>query len=188
LCLVVRKRLEEWKDEDFKCKLKVVQMDNFDDMSSLKEEIQGYDAMLCTLGTRVKVGKELFKKVDYEYPINFARTGLECGVHYYGLLTSMGADPKSWFFYMKTKGEVERDIKKIGIPHLALYKPGLLLNRDNDSRIGEKIGSVIPFISKIESSDVGICMLDHAIKSSQNRVSQATEVAFNNSDLVAQAT
>ena len=143
--------------------------------------------MLCTLGTRVKVGKELFKKVDYEYPINFARTGVENGVQYYGLLTSMGADPKSWFFYMKTKGEVERDIKKIGIPHLALYKPGLLLNRDNDSRIGEKIGSFVPFISKIESADVGLCMLNHAIQSCQNKVEQKTEVAFSNSDLLNQA-
>ena len=39
LCLVVRKRLEEWKDDDFKCKLKVVQMENFDDMTPLKEHI-----------------------------------------------------------------------------------------------------------------------------------------------------
>lgn len=37
LCLVVRKRLDEWKDEDFGCKLKVIQMDNFDDMSTLKD-------------------------------------------------------------------------------------------------------------------------------------------------------
>ena len=75
LCLFVRHRLDEWKDEDFKCKLKVVQMDTFDDMSNIKDSIQGYDAMLCTLGTRVKVGKELFKKVDYEYPIEFAKVG-----------------------------------------------------------------------------------------------------------------
>ena len=66
---------------------------------------------------------------------------------------------------MKTKGEVERDIVKVGIPHLAIYKPGLLLNRDNDNRIGEKIGSFVPFIPKIESADVGLCMLDKAIKS-----------------------
>ena len=76
LCLVVRKRLEEWKDEDFLCPLKVIQMDNFDDMSPLKESLAGYDALLCTLGTRVKVGKELFKKVDYHYPIEFAKVGL----------------------------------------------------------------------------------------------------------------
>ena len=94
----------------------------------------------------------------------------------------MGADPSSWFFYMKTKGEVERDIKKVGIQHLAIYKPGLLMNRDNDSRVGEKIGSFIPFISKIESSDVGLTMLDHAIKSSINRVDKPTIDELNNSD------
>lgn len=33
LCLVVRHRLDEWKDEDFKCKLKVIQMESFDDMT-----------------------------------------------------------------------------------------------------------------------------------------------------------
>lgn len=39
LCLVVRRRLEEWKDEDFKCKLKVVQLESFDDLSPLKDQI-----------------------------------------------------------------------------------------------------------------------------------------------------
>ena len=94
----------------------------------------------------------------------------------------MGADATSWFFYMKTKGEVERDIKKVGIQHLAIYKPWLLLNRDNDSRVGEKIGSFIPFISKIESSDVGLAMLDHAIKASLNRVDKATIEELSNAD------
>lgn len=40
-------------------------MENFDDLESLKGYVEGYDAFLCTLGTRVKVGEELFKKVDY---------------------------------------------------------------------------------------------------------------------------
>ena len=163
LCLVVRKRLEEWKDEEFQCKLKVVQMENFDDMSALKTELQGYDALLCTLGTRVRVGEALFRKVDYQYPIDFATIGKDVGAHHYGLLSSAGASAKSWFLYMRTKGEVERDILKVGIPHLGIYKPGLLLNRDNDDRMGEKIGAYIPLITKIESSDVGLCMLDQAI-------------------------
>lgn len=37
LCLVVRKRLDEWKDEDFTCNLKVIAMDNFDDLSPLRD-------------------------------------------------------------------------------------------------------------------------------------------------------
>lgn len=36
---------------------------------------------------------------------------------------------------------------------LSIHRPGVLLHRDNDSRIGEKIASIIPFIAKIEASD-----------------------------------
>jgi uncharacterized protein YbjT (DUF2867 family) len=63
----------------------------------------------------VKVGEELFRKVDYQYPLNFAKIGVEVGASHYGLLSSTGASAKSWFLYMRTKGEVERDIKKVGI-------------------------------------------------------------------------
>lgn len=84
---------------------------------------------------------------------------------------------------MRTKGEVERDIKKLGYNHLSISKPGLLLNRDNDSRIGEKIGSVIPFITKIESSDVGLAMLDHAITSCLVKSEDKQINSFSNSDL-----
>lgn len=35
LALICRRRLEEWKDENFKPKLKVIQMENFDDLSIL---------------------------------------------------------------------------------------------------------------------------------------------------------
>ena len=88
ICLVVRKRLDEWKDEDFKCKLKVIQMDSFEDMSALKTELKGYNAFLCTLGSLIKTGEENFKKVDYHYPLGFANVGLECGATYYGLLSA----------------------------------------------------------------------------------------------------
>ena len=59
----------------------------------------------------------------------------------------------------------------------------MLLNRDNDSRVGEKIASFIPFISKIESSDVGLAMLDNAIKAAIKKVENPTIEEFSNSDL-----
>lgn len=139
--------------------------------------------MLCTLGSRVKVGEEQFKKVDYHYPIAFGKIGLEAGAHYYGLLSSTGASASSWFLYMKTKGEVERDIAKLGYQNLAIHRPGLLLNRDNDDRIGEKIFAKVPFVTKIESSDVGLAILDHAIKNCLEKPQTNTQVILSNSDL-----
>ena len=66
---------------------------------------------------------------------------------------------------------------------MVIHRPALLLNRDNDERIGEKIAAHIPFISKIESSDVGLVMLNHAIASGLNKSAVKTEQLFSNDDL-----
>ncbi len=71
-------------------------------------------------------------KVDYEYPVNFAKLGRECGASYYGLLSSAGAKASSWFLYMKTKGRVEQAIAELGYPKYVIHRPGLLLHREND--------------------------------------------------------
>jgi hypothetical protein len=65
LTLLVRKRPEDLKDEDFKCKLVVIERENFDYIGDLIEYFEGYDSFLCTLGSRVKHGEETFVKVDY---------------------------------------------------------------------------------------------------------------------------
>jgi N-acetyl-gamma-glutamylphosphate reductase len=64
LTLLVRRRLPEWKQEDFKPRLNFIERENFDDISDLASELQGYDAFLCTLGSRVGTGKDNFKKVE----------------------------------------------------------------------------------------------------------------------------
>ena len=57
LALICRKPLEEWKVNaegvsDFKCKLTIIEMENFDDMTELKAKLAGFDVFLCTLGSR----------------------------------------------------------------------------------------------------------------------------------------
>lgn len=54
---MVRRSLEEWKQEEFKPKLKILVKDNFDDLSDLKPQLEGYDAFLCTLGALMKIGE-----------------------------------------------------------------------------------------------------------------------------------
>lgn len=63
-------------------------MENFDDMSILEQELEGYDSFLCTLGSRTKMGKETFIRVDYTYPLEFAKIAKKVGARHYGLLTS----------------------------------------------------------------------------------------------------
>ena len=97
LALLIRRKLPEWETMEaevpgFKEKVRYIIMENFDDLSQKLSEnevtLEGYDAFFCTLGTRVKVGKDLFIKVDYQYPLDFANYGKEKGIKYYGLLSS----------------------------------------------------------------------------------------------------
>ena len=46
--------------------------ENFDSFEDTKESLKGVDAFLCTLGTRVNTGDANFRKVDFEYPLQFA--------------------------------------------------------------------------------------------------------------------
>lgn len=58
------------------------------------------------------------------------------------------------FLYIRTKGEIEEALIGLKLAKLSIYRPGLLLNRDNDARFIEKLGSIVPFIDKIEATDL----------------------------------
>jgi hypothetical protein len=63
------------------------------------------------------------------------------------------------FLYMRTKGEVERDLKTKKLQMLSILKPGLIKNRP-DARFGEKVAQFFSFIPfpAIECQDLGLCL------------------------------
>lgn len=185
LTLVVRKRPEEWNTSLFKPKLVVLERSNFDDLSNLKSNFLGYDAFLCALGSHTDQGEEEFVKVDYTYCQNWAHLGLECGVKYFSIVSYSGAKIDSHFLYAKTKGRCEEALKKVGYPILTILKPGMLLNRQGDTRVIETIFSHLPFVTKVEAKDVGKCMLEHAIRTSktQTMFKETVQVEFSNEDI-----
>ncbi len=102
------------------------------------------DDIFCCLGTTMKKAgsKEAFQKVDYQYPIDIARLSLANGSQQFAIVTSMGADTESSFFYNRVKGEVERDLAALNFPTLLIFRPSLLLgNRasSGENRLGERI-------------------------------------------------
>lgn len=129
------------------------------------------DDIFCCLGTTMKKAgsREAFQKVDYQYPMDIARRGLANGASQFAIVTSMGADADSTFFYNRVKGEVERDLTALNYPTLLIFRPSLLLgNRPADSRLGERLAEgamrlfspLIPAKYKgIEASKVAQAML-----------------------------
>ena len=104
------------------------------------------DAVLCALGTTIaKAGsKEAFRHVDYELPLAFGKAAQAAGVGTFAIVTFMGASADSRFFYGRTKGEVERDIQKIGFRSLTICKPNFIGGKRHEARPLE--GAVIALL------------------------------------------
>jgi uncharacterized protein YbjT (DUF2867 family) len=97
--------------------------------------------VFCCLGTTIKVAKtkEAFRKVDYDYPVEAAKLAKENGVQKFLLVSSMGADPKSLFFYSRVKGDVEAALTSLNLPSLHIFRPSLLLGKREEFRLGERL-------------------------------------------------
>lgn len=117
---------------------------NFDDEI---DELPECDHIYCCLGTTMaKAGsKDAFKKVDYTYPLKLGKKAKADGSGY-SIISALGADAESSFFYNKVKGEIENDLASLELNQLIIHRPSLLLGDRNDNRFGETIGK---WMSKI---------------------------------------
>lgn len=101
-------------------------------------------AMICALGTTWKKSgesEEAFRAVDQELVLKTAEAAREHGVERFVAISSVGADPFSKHFYLKVKGETDRQLGKLGFKRLDILRPGLLRGRrKNDLRPGETLG------------------------------------------------
>ncbi|WP_341711190.1 NAD(P)H-binding protein [Erythrobacter sp.] len=101
-------------------------------------------AIICALGTTwKKAGQDeaAFRAVDHDLVLAVAKAAKAHGVERFVYISSVGADLASKTFYLRVKGEVERDLAKLRFDRLDVLQPGLLLgNRTNDNRPAERLG------------------------------------------------
>lgn len=117
---------------------------NFGETDSYLPFING-DVLFCCLGTTQKQtpNEEDYYKIDHDYPVDLARAAFKNGVPEFHFVSAIGADPSSSNFYLKTKGEAERDLKEIGLASLHIYEPSLLTGRKRKRRLAERIATVV---------------------------------------------
>jgi uncharacterized protein YbjT (DUF2867 family) len=134
LVRVLVRRPIHWKHE----KLSVIVQD-FDAFTP--EHIKA-DHVYCTLGTTMKKAgsAEAFYKVDYEYPLAIAKIAHQNGTRRFSIVTALGADSQSMFYYNRVKGQIEESLRKIGFETLLIFRPSLLLGDRSEQRLGERVG------------------------------------------------
>lgn len=117
---------------------------NFDALAS-DEPWWKVDSVICTLGTTIRAAgsQAAFRRVDHGYPLTVATLAHRHGATCFALNSARGADPESRIFYSRIKGEVERDIERIGFRSLTIVRPGLIGGERAEKRTGEHIASLV---------------------------------------------
>ena len=131
-------------------KLKIHTID-FNEIKRHKDLIKG-DILFSALGTTKKEagGKQRQYIIDYTYQYEFAKIAAENGVDQLSLVSSIGANPKSFMFYPKMKGELESDVKKLKFKKVDIFQPPILIRQPEIIRKGEKTAiSIIQKLNKL---------------------------------------
>jgi uncharacterized protein YbjT (DUF2867 family) len=115
---------------------------NFDTPAPWQHLITG-DVLFSTLGTTLrKAGSQSAQyKVDYTYQYQAAKIAAENGIKTYVLVSAAFSSPDAGVFYSRIKGELERDVTKLGFKSIHIIRPGVLSGRREKTRWGEKIGA-----------------------------------------------
>ena len=134
-------------------KLREVVVD-FDKLNECEQLIAGH-AVFCCLGSTQKKTPDLkvYYKIDHDYPLQLAQLAFKNGVEQYHLISSMGANSGASNFYLKTKGEAEKDIIQTGVNCLHIYRPAFLTGDRKEYRFAEKI--LTPFMTIINPLLIG---------------------------------
>lgn len=112
--------------------------DAFTDISSDSSvPIHGF----CCLGTTIrKAGsKETFRRVDFDYVLQFANACKEQQANSLAVVSAAGAHPRAPFFYSRVKGEIEQALIELKLPSLTILRPSLLLGERDEPRFFEDL-------------------------------------------------
>jgi len=107
---------------------------------------------LCCLGTTLrKAGsQERFRAVDVGCVLAFARAAKAAGARRFVVISSVGADPDSRNFYLRTKGDMEQELEAVGFESLDILQPSMLLSRRGEMRPLELLAcALMPLVNPL---------------------------------------
>lgn len=106
--------------------------------SAWKRNITG-DVLFSTLGTTLKKAgsKDAQYRVDHDYQYETARAAAENGVKNYIMVSTVGANSNSIFFYLKMRGELEDKVSKLPFTSITILRSGPLVGEREEFRASE---------------------------------------------------
>ena len=145
------------------------------DMSSpdnYRHLMRGDDLFIAMGTTMKKAGsKEAFYEIDHNLIFNIAKSGSLQGFNQLIFVSALGADSRSFVFYLKVKGELEDDVRRLPYWGIHIMRPSILLGQRDENRPAERIagqlskglqlfsGSILGDIAPVNADDVAKAMV-----------------------------
>ena len=113
----------------------------FNNLENHKEDIKGDDCFFC-IGTTKQNSpdKNEYRRVELDVPKEIAQIAKSNSVNSFVFVSSGYADPKSSGDYLKFKGEVEEELKRLNFSKLGIMRPSFLIGNRKEKRASETIG------------------------------------------------
>ena len=121
-------------------KVEIVKTD-FNNIEKHKEEMTGDHCYFC-IGTTKQNSpdKDEYRRVELDLPKQIAQITKSNSVNSFIFVSSGYADPNSSGDYLKFKGLVEEELKRLSFNKLGIMRPSFLIGDRKEKRLGEKLG------------------------------------------------
>jgi len=112
---------------------------DLDSLPMLGGQIEADDVFIALGTTKAKEPDQAaYYRVDHDYPVRAAALAQARGATGVFLVSVVGANTDSSMFYVRTKGETERDVIALGIARTHIFRPSQLLGQREESRLMER--------------------------------------------------
>ena len=170
-------------------KIEIIETD-FNNLENHNEDIKGDDCFFC-IGTTKQNSpdKNEYQRVELEVPKQIAQIAKSNLVNSFIFVSALYANPKSSGNYVRFKGMVEEELRRLNFPKLALMRPSFLMGDRKEKRVGEKIGIFVfkllsPLLlgplkkmRPIHSETVAKVMIRAANENSEKNIFESNEIA-----------
>ena len=137
---------------------------------ALAQVVDPIDIVFCCLGTtrREAGSKEAFVHADYTLVIDTALVGKRLGAQHMLVVSAMGANAHSPFFYNRVKGEMEEALIAQQWPRLTIARPSMLIGEREKQRTSETLFAplfrLLPGnLKSIDARDVASALLAESL-------------------------
>ena len=170
-------------------KIEIIKAD-FNNLKNHIEDIKGDDCFFC-IGTTKQNSpdKNQYKRIERDLPVEIAQIAKANSIDSFVYVSSGFADPKNSGAYLRYKGEVEEELKKLNFTKLVIMRPSFLMGNRKEKRFGEKIGiflfkllsplflGPLKKMKPIHSEKVAKAMIKVANEDIQQSVFESNEIA-----------